>query len=280
MNAIGDLSSTGDHQMSDTQQTPPASGHNDPPLPERLAIKHEALVAAVRDLDTEAKKMPASISDDDGSALVSDFIKKSNGYLKRIKALRVDEKEPFLKAGREVDGFFQQHAAAVEAINARLNKTLTAYLTKKADDERMERLRIAAERAAEEKRQRDLAEAAIQEARDAEQAGLRAEQIDAVADASAAMRGAQRASVDTIRADRAAAAAPAELARTRGTQSLATLSRSWEFEILDPAEIDMEILRPFISRPALEAAVRAFVVAGNRELSGVQIYEATKANVR
>lgn len=257
-----------------------AIGHNEPPLFEVLAQKYESLIEAVKCLPSDVAGLPAPINDDSDAAAISDFIKKASAYTKRIEALRKVEKDPVLKAGNTIDAFFRAEATAVSKVVSPLERALTKYLQDKAEVERQERMRRARELEAQERAAREAAAAALREAREAEEAGLRAAQAESAAEASRAVHEATQANVAVVRAAKAADAAPAEMGRTRGAESLATLQRAWEFEILDFDQIDIQRLWPFISRPAVEAAIRAFVAAGNREIPGVRIFETTTARVR
>ena len=257
-----------------------AIGHNEPPLSEILAQKYETLREEIRCLPSDAGGLPAPINDDSDAAAISDFIKRASAHNKQIEAFRKVEKDPVLKAGNTIDAFLRAEANAVAKVVQPLERALTKYLQDKAEAERQERLRRARELEAQERAAREAAAAALREAQEAEEAGLRAAQAESAALASRAMHEATLANVAGVRAAKAVEAAPAEMGRTRGSESLATLQRAWEFEILDFDQIDIQRLWPFVSRPAVEAALRAFVAAGNREMPGVRIFETTTARVR
>lgn len=69
--------------------------------------------------------------------------------------------------------------------------------------------------------------------------------------------------------------------QTRGEYgSVTSSSRRWTFRDLDPAAIDLEVLRPFLSVEALEKALRAFIRGGGRTIKGAVIFESKAAVVR
>ena len=252
-----------------------------PPLRERLQSDHEKMLIAVAEIVDRADALAkTSIFDDESATAFSDMIKDISKYDKRVEALRVDEKEPFLESGRVVDGFFKEQAGKLQKAQRSLNDILTTYLNDKAERERAERIareKLERERAEEARRVADEALRAAQEA----EAARRSADADALLNkALAADQKATMQEVQQLRAERDVAARPADMARTRGVSSLATLTTSWESEVQDFEAIPLDILRPHIPRAAIEQAIRSFVRAGGRELAGVKIYEQSKASVR
>jgi hypothetical protein len=78
-----------------------------------------------------------------------------------------------------------------------------------------------------------------------------------------------------------AAAKPADLSRVRGEYgSLGSLRQRWGFHILDRAEIDLEVLRPYLSGDCIDHAISAAIAAGIREIRGVEIKEGRHVVVR
>jgi len=78
-----------------------------------------------------------------------------------------------------------------------------------------------------------------------------------------------------------AAAKTADLARTRSDYgSLSTLQEQWTFRELDRQKLALGQLRQHIPQDALEAAVRSFIKAGGRRLTGVKIFKTTVSQVR
>lgn len=260
--------------------TSPARDHNNPPLPDRLAVDYADTVEAIEALAAQANAAPKEIEDDAGMAPIAALVKEATALVKATEAKRVAEKEPFLKAGREIDGFFRQLTERVERIQKAMNARLATYLRAKAEAERAAREAEERARREEERRQREEADRKMREAAEAEAANRKAEADRALAAAAEADARAAAARVDTIIAAQAAAAKPAELARTRTAEGVSTLRREWVFEIDDFDAIPLDVIRPYLPREAIEKAVRGFVRAGRRELPGVRIFETHSAMVR
>jgi len=157
-------------------------GHNLPPaLPDRLAEDYSQLVAEVEALAQRANAAPEVVNDDAEQGVIGNLAKDVTKTAKNIEARRVDEKEPFLKAGREVDGFFQPLKVRLDRIASAMEIRGRDYLNRKAAAERRvreeeERKRREAERLAREEAQQKLREAEARE-REAHKAQERAERL-------------------------------------------------------------------------------------------------------
>ena len=242
-------------------------GHNRAPLKDLLREQYESIGERVDALIASASRAPTTISDDDTLGKMGDLIKAITACGKVIETKRVAEKDPFLQASREVDGFFKPMADTLDKAKKQLEAPCGSYLRAKADAER--KAREAREAAA-----RAEAERAIQEAQAAEAANR-------PADSDAALTRAVEAEQIAQQAARAAEARPADMARTRGEMgSVATLRTVWDAEITDLAAVPLDQLRAFLSRDTIEKAVRAFVRNGGRQLAGVRIFENSTATVR
>lgn len=253
----------------------PDLGHNLPPLTDqelsdRLALEFEDLINRRDELMAAYARAPTVI-DDDNAGDVGDFIKQLTAAAKTAESHRVARKEPYLRAGRVVDGFFKGVSEPIGIAKARIESTLTRFLRAKAERERLARLE--AEREAQEEARRKA-----QEAREADAAIHSLESLDA---ALAATQRAQDAQADATAAGEAARAKAAELSRTRGAMgAVASLATHWTFDNLDRDRLNLEALRQHIPTDALEKAVRSYIRAGGRELPGVNIFETTGAVVR
>lgn len=255
------------------QHTPPPAkgatiGHNQPAdIVARLQDDHAELAAHCRDLITRANSLPATVETEEHLHLVADFVREVNNATKRAEKIRVDEKEPYLSAERAVDGFFNGLRNPLLKIKGALESAAGAYQRRKEAEERRQReeaARIA----------REKAEAEAREARRLAEEQRRAE-------ADAAKDRAKEAAINARAATRATEAKPADLVRTRTeTGTMATAKSWWDFEITDARELDLESLRPFIPKAALEQALRGFIAAGGREIAGARIFEETKAVFR
>ena len=256
-------------------ETPASLGHNSGAMADSLrgdlTEKHAGVRARAAELLAAAERVPATIDSDDLAGKVGDFIKQLTACTKAADGARIAEKEPHLAAGRVVDGFFRAIIDPLDAAKKNIERRLTAYLREKADAERRERERIAAEERARAEEARRAAAEAERKAQD--EAGLQAA-IDAEQQR-------KQAEADAEAARKASEAKAAELSRNRGDYgSVASLRTYWDFADLDRAALDLEALRQHIPTDALEKSVRAFIKAGGRELRGVRIFQNTQAAVR
>lgn len=164
----------------------------------------------------------------------------------------------------------QEEAERAAAKRRRDDERREREAAQRAEDERKEQERQARER---ERAAKEAKEAAERAAREAERVAGRAERA---ADKAAGQENAAAAKERQVEG-----ASPATYARLRGDYGgVGTLSRFWSFANIERDKLDLEALRQFIPMDGLEAAVRAFVDAGGRELVGVDIFEDDKASVR
>lgn len=151
-------------------------GHNSGrSLREMLADQHADKLDRADKLVAAADRVP-DITDDIVLGKASDLVKQQAACIKDIDKVRVSEKEPFLTAGREVDGVFSNPKDRLEKAKSAVSKKITVYLDAKAKAEREareaeERRRAEAARMAEEARRK-----AEREAREAEERARRAEE--------------------------------------------------------------------------------------------------------
>jgi hypothetical protein len=228
----------------------PGIGHNRPPasapalaLVEELRVASGALRAASVALLGEAKHVPKRIADDEACGRVQDLAKKLDGLKRAIDAKRRAAKQPHYDTCRLIDGFHNRMIEPLARQRALLAQSIEGYL----------KAREARERKAAEK----LAAIAGREAETANDP-VRAATARTVADDAQAR----------------ATAKPADLSRVRGEYgSLASLRRGWRFEIADLAAVDLEALRPYLGRDAIEGAIAAAIEAGVRQIAGVVIAE-------
>ena len=255
------------------QHTPPPAkgsviGNNQPAdIVARLQDDHAELAAHCRELIARANGLPTAVDTEADLHLVADFVREINNATKRAEKIRVDEKEPYLSAERAVDGFFNGLRNPLLKIKGALESLAGAYQRRKEAEER--RAREEAARVAREK-----AEADAREARRLAEESRRAE-------AEAAQDRAKEAAINARATARATEAKPADLVRTRTeTGTMATAKSWWDFEITDARALDLETLRPFLPKAAIEQAMRGFIAAGGREIEGARIFEETKAVFR
>jgi len=143
-------------------------GHNKAPLREMLQETYSRHLARAEELIAAVDRVP-EIDDDETLGKAGDLVKQVSACAKTLEASRVAEKEPFLQAGREVDGVFNGVKDRLEKGKTAVLKKQTAYLNEKARKERDER-------EAEERRLAEQARRADEERRKAEQARREAEE--------------------------------------------------------------------------------------------------------
>lgn len=244
-------------------------GHNNPPLSEVLPLNYSELLKEAEDLKAQFGRAPETIDDTDNANRATTFVKNVNTFVKSVDKARVEEKEPYLKAGREVDAFFKAIAASVDPVLKDMKKRLTDYQVKVAAEERA-RQKAEEERLAEEARkaqeEADRIAANAQSGADIDTAIAReAEAAEKIAAATKAEQAAEKSASTTA-------------IKTGGATS--TLRKEWALKSLDKQSVDLEALRPFMKVEDLEKAARAYIKAGNHTLKGAVIEEEFKAVVR
>lgn len=234
---------------------------------EQLAKDYASISETIEALAKRANSAPTAISDDNEHKTVATLEIDVRASLKNIEAQRVAEKAPYLKAEREIDGFFKQHSDRLSRIATAMNKRVKDYLDAKMDAERRAHEETA--RIAREAQERALKEA--EEAAAANKPHL----------ANAALDQAVHADQRATEALQDAKASPADLSRTRtDTGVLSTLKTVWTHEITDYDAIPLDKLRPYFKRDEVDKAIRGYVRAGNRELPGTRIFQETAAVTR
>jgi hypothetical protein len=222
--------------------------------------------AAVAALEARAAASPVVLEDDEDLASVTGLVGELGKAAKRSDELRDVQGRPHLDAQRTINMFFKSFELRLKTARDQIGQRATAYMNKKAEAAR------AIQREAE-ARARALADAKAREAADALKAG-NAEQAHAAQAASDNLNNRADHAAD------AAAAKPADLARTQTDSGTATLAQTWEFEIENIDLVDLEALRPFLPRAAIEQAMRGFVKSGRREIKGARIFSKNAARFR
>lgn len=254
----------------------PTLGHNQAPaieiLRDEMLAENDGLLQRRDELLRAVERMPDAVTNDDVAGKAADMVKMISAAIKAADANRVNRKEPFLEGGRAVDGFFK--TKLIDPLlkgKASVESRLGIYLRQKAAEEK--RLRDEADRLA-----RQAAQKAADEAARAAAAMQDQKDLDAALDAQ---RRADEAAIASVAASKAAAAKPAEMARTRGdVGSLGTLRQVWTFKDLDRETIALDVLRPYLSEEDIGKALRLAIKAGLRQIRGAEIYEAQEVTVR
>lgn len=259
-------------------------GHNRPDyvieLASRLPVDYgDRFQDRIDAIHKRMRTMPDRIETKADHDTAVDIVADLRSLHKDIEGTRVDEKDPFLRAERAVDGFFEPLKKTVTSMQTSVTGQVHAYLNRIAAEERARREAVAAEerrRAEELRRQEDERRQKAEDARRAQARQRHQEVADALskeADQADNMAQAMETEIEATK--------PADLARTRSNQgTLSTLKSEWVFAIEDLEAVPLDKLRPYLHREAIEKAIRAFVRVGGRELPGVRIYETTSAIVR
>lgn len=244
-------------------------GHNNPPtdaeqLRQWLATENEKLLSRAKELAEAVERMPAEITDDETAGKATDIIKMINGARSALETARKDRKKPFLDGGRMVDSFFDDPMAKLDLAKAKANKPLEQWIKKKADEER---------------RRRELEAAELRAKAEAE--AITAEKLADVGLHEHAAVSLDKAVKADVQAQTLETARPAQLAAARGAGGgYASLRTRWVGEIENVAQLDLQLLRPYLPLAALQQALNSFVSNGGRQCPGAKIYEKSDVAVR
>ena len=231
---------------------------------ESLPTIYDSLIERRDELLASAARTPETVDDEEHNKKFATLAKLLAALVKKSETERVGEKEKFLEGGRGTDGFFKQITDPAKEAKVSLETRQTEWQRKVAAEERQRRQE-------EERLAREEADRLAREAAKREQAARDAKSLD---DAVAAEAAAKQAAADAEAAAKAAAAKPADLSRTRSDEgAVASLRTWWDFRDIDRSRLDLEALRQHLPEDALEKAVRSFVKAGGRELTGAVIFE-------
>jgi hypothetical protein len=243
-------------------------------LPSDETALQENLDEAYRELKDRAKelleaeaRLPA-ITDDETSGRVSDYVALIRAAIKAADGSREKEKGPYLLGGRRVDGYFNKGIIdPLDKLRTRVQAKQTTYLREVEAVKRRELDRLA-EIARQEERKRQ---------EEAERLAAAAKTAKGLDKAIVAEQAAAAATLVAHETQQAASVKPAELSRVRGEHSTSSLVTFMDFKNLDRDTIDLGVLRPYLSMDAIQVAVRLAIKAGVREISGVDIFENTRA---
>lgn len=244
-------------------------GHNKPPLQEVLTEQYKSFAEEIEKVAGRANEAPKRIKTDDDLDKVGVIVKDARELLKKVEAARKEEKDPYLKAGREIDAFFKKMTDRLDRISEALQERANEYQREKAAEAR----RKAEEEA---RRLREQEEAARRKAEEAAAAGK----------ASVAGRAevkAELAAEKAAQAEELAQASAADLARVRGASgTLATAKTAQKVRISDWQSLNLNDLKPYIDREAVQKAANAWlrVTKGKERITGLEVYEDIKAAFR
>jgi hypothetical protein len=250
--------------MDRTEELPPRD-HNKPPttldlLKQDLQTTYGNELAKITPIAERANAAPATIASDDDLAVWAKVGVDASKLWKQLDAARLNEKRPVTKA---VDDFFEEIA--------RLSRIATVANQKATDWQRKKAAKARAEQEAEAQRLRD----------EAERKRLEAEFESDGSSASVTTGEAAALEIQATTATQPQSAA--DLTRVRTADGItATTRTTWEFEIVDYAKVDLNALRLFIKRDAVETAIRKIVATqkGDTKIEGVRVFEKETAQFR
>lgn len=247
----------------------PPIGHNQPPEMQDV-VSQEILSseeyanykAAIARLNAEKAALPDEVDNDTVAADFGEVIQKCVATRSSIEAQRDAKGRPYLLTKRAIDGIYKNLDADVLTIENALRKPTTAYIQRKAAEERARREAEARKKLEEERRTREAAEKAKRDS-----ASKIADAVVATAEADKAIR--------------AAAAPTADLARVRGQKALVG-GREVVTISVDRNTVDLNMLRPYLDQDALVKAARAAIKALGKDdaITGVTVSKTTEAFVR
>ena len=248
---------------------------------DELAREHPSHGSNLLKIELKASTAPKRIDDDETCGHWQDVIKLLDAEAKTIEGVRVAVKEPYLAAGRVVDGFFQDLKLRATKTRNVLASIVEGHLIRKRNAERARLEEEAHQQRLTEERLRREAALAEEIARQRDAKGKQAAASEKRVEAAVAEQEAEVAAAEAALADALAKSKSADLARNRSTEgSLGTLADHWDFEITDYNKLPAAELWAYVPAKQREQAVRAFVKAGGRVLRGARIFPATKLQVR
>lgn len=291
--------------MTDLPSNTPGLGHNEArdyaqETTGRLTMDYAEYIRTLDSLLDEARQQPKVITSDQDALNSGALIKRFRDLDGRVEAVRVIEKEPHLRMGNAIDGFFNALRDKIGKRNPRDRSAkpgASDILQARIDDFQdrklaEERARLAREQSERERIEREARDRAAREAAAAEEARLAAERARkpenreakaAIADeqearATEAQITAQQAQERAEDARFASTAKPADLVRTRGHDVhgggvLLTSAKVPYATLVDRNKLDMKALWPFFTDAEIEKALRGWAkTTGHRvEMEGAQI---------
>jgi hypothetical protein len=232
----------------------PEAGHNNPPagiIDADAAIADARLFAGEfverRDALLTAYKrwteqVAGKIEDDTTQGKCADFVKQIGGFLKTVETSRKTVKQPVLDLGKGVDGVFALLSDDLAMAKTAIEKAMTTYATRRAAEEQ-ERVRRESEAAA--------AAAAMDALIENPEAEIPEAPVEIALPSSA------------------------EASRVHGDYgTTASLRGRWVYEVTNAVEIPRHLLM------VNDAAVKAAIKAGERDIPGLRIFQEMKVGVR
>lgn len=255
-------------------------GHNQPPadadpLRDRLTENHAGLTKSCDDIVFEATLVDDEIKDAPTAATVTALIARIMDQADLVDEKFKVEKDPYLKGGRTVDGWFNVLRDKLKPLKSTLQRRLDAYQAQKEAEELAARLEA-------EHMAREQAGASAKEAETA------IETLAETGDLGAAIQAEEATHTAAHIADLAHAAVtakPAEMSRiVSGTGATASRKTFWDIKELDRAIFDLEAVRSYIPTEAMEKAAKAYIKAAGKDdpkpIKGVTFFKNSTSQVR
>lgn len=195
----------------------------------------------------------AGIANDDVAGKATDFVRQIKEAINETDAERVRIKAPVLAAQRAIDGAAKAITDPLLGASTEAQRRVTTFMV---EQDRLARL-VAAEEAV---RAEQLAAILIDQA-------INDNDPDIIEQAAAA-EGEQFAAQEIVHAP------TADLTRFRTSAGVASLRDNWVFEIENINEVPAHFLM------LNEAAVKAAIKGGNRNISGLRIRNQPKVGIR
>lgn len=274
-------------------------GHNQPKdatgeIIDRLAADYDQLARNAGLLVASGQQLDVEIANERELEGVSNVVVAMRDAINRADAARKAEKEPYLRGGQAVDGFFAGIAEKLDRARRTLQRRVDDYQNAKLRREREQR-RLAAEQAArEEQARRDEAARLAREAEERRLAAERARKPETIEEKSAIATAAeQEAATAAVAASTAADAAEtarietlrksSEVARSRFDEGrLVTMRQVGYAELVDRDKVDMVALRPYFTDAEIAKALRGWAKATGhaKQMPGASIGMRDEAVVR
>lgn len=237
-------------------------GSNKAPLAEVLKNDFADLAVEVEALVAVLKAGPKVVKSTDHFSSIGALSNAASTLIARLEAVRKAETDPMFRAQKDIKAHFDLMADAIGLALTPLTRAANDYT-------RAELVRLQQER---DEKARKLRE---------QEKALR---VKAEGEGATAATAAGKAEALSVRAEELETALkPGDVLSTcisgGGT---ASASSKWTYEITDYDSIDLEKLRPFLSREAVEVALRSVVriQKGNTSITGVRVFETVQANFK
>ncbi|MCR6673287.1 hypothetical protein [Devosia ginsengisoli] len=238
-------------------------GHNKAPLEEVLPAETAEWQAEADRAVAALADRPGKIKDETDFAATGKLVLRAKSFLTRIEDARKAETDPLYQAQKGIKAHFDAIAARVDQALGRLTAAADDYARAKAAEEKRQRAEEARKLREQEEAARAKAEAAS--GKTAARAEGRAEVLG---ERAAELEGDIKAA-DAVRTHIAGG-------------GVASAKQGWDFEITDYDAVDLNKLRPYLARSAVETAIRSAVRVGKQHTSipGIRVFEAVKAAFR